>query len=170
MFGNPFWVAVKTKPQREQWAADNVANQGYEFYLPLTEALTKPKPKKPCLVPKPQYLFPRYLFVQTEGPWRFLLGTRGVMSVIMCGQRPAVMLPREIDELRARENTEGLIVLEDKEQFRFNNGDKVRVISGPFSTYEGLYDRDPQNRISVLLDVLGRYVPVPLDEDALEAV
>ena len=88
----------------------------------------------------------------------------------MCGQKPAVMLPKEIDELRARENTEGLIVLADKEQFRFNNGDKVRISSGVFSAYEGIYDRDPQNRVSVLLNMLGRRQPVPIDEAYLEAV
>jgi transcription elongation factor/antiterminator RfaH len=168
MFGNPFWVAVKTKSQKEQWAAENVANQGFESYLPLTVAPLKPT--KRGIIPKPQCLFPRYLFVQTEGPWRFLLGTRGIMSVIMCGQRPAVMLPREIDELRARENAEGLIVLADKAQFRFNNGDKVRINEGVFSTYEGIYDRDPQNRVSVLLNMLGRRQPVPIDEQYLEAV
>lgn len=90
--------------------------------------------------------------------------------MIMCGQRPAVMLPREIDELRARENAEGLIVLAEKNQFRFNNGDKVRINEGVFSAYEGIYDRDPQNRVSVLLNMLGRRQPVPIDEQYLEAV
>ena len=167
MSAESFWVAVKTKAQREAWAAENIVRQGFKYYLPL---VAPDKPVKGKL-PKPQCLFPRYMFVQTEGRWRCLLGTYGVLGLVMCGQKPSVVPDREIATLRSRENAEGLIMLSKPgEEFRFNNGDKVKVNSGVFSGYSGIYDRDPQNRVFVLLDFLGRYTPVPLDESALEAV
>ena len=162
------WVLAKTKAQRELWAAENVARQGFDFYLPMTTAPAKPQDKlKP---PKPQCLFPRYLFVRTEGPWRFLTGTYGVMGVIMQGQSPAVMPSSEIEKLKAREDTNGLVILPKAPKFRFNNGDSVRINSGAYSGFQGIYEcDDAHTRNRVLLEFFGRKTPVLIGEDCLEA-
>ena len=162
-----FWVVAKTKAQRERWAAENVARQGFSYYMPLTAP-----PKKPTTLrnkfPKPQCLFPRYLFVQTDGRWRFLLGTFGVMGLVMQGERPAVMPTHEIESMKAREEN-GLIVLQQPAEHKFHPGDKVRINSGAFSGYVGMYDLDPSARVRVLLDLLGRKTRVEIDDDCLEA-
>jgi transcriptional antiterminator RfaH len=50
-------------------------------------------------------------------------------------------------------------------------GEPVRITSGVFSAclglFEGMVERE---RVAVLLDLLGRKVPVVMDEDALAAV
>ena len=164
----PFWVVAKTKAQRESWAAENVARQGFDFYIPKTEPTKKPKQRRRFL--KPQCLFPRYIFVKTNGRWRFLLSTYGVMGVVMQGQQPAVMPSQAIIELKAREGTDGLIMLPKASEFRFNNGDKVRVNSGMFSGYTGIYEHHkPDDRASILLEFLGRRTRVLIGEASLEA-
>lgn len=158
--GSPFWIVAVTKAQREDWAAENVARQGFEYYLPKTVSEQK----------KLQCLFPRYLFVLTTGPWRFLSGTFGITSVVLQGQNPAVLPHPIIAELKARENGAGYVQL-PKLPERFKNGDRVRVNQGMFSGYSGIYsDITPQERVRVLLDVLGRKTRVLISEEYLEAV
>ena len=163
-----FWVVAKTKSSRERWAAENVARQGFEYYLPVMAKETKPTPRSPL---KSQCLFPGYLFVLTEGRWRFLLGTFGVLGVIMQGSSsPAAMPSAEIERLRAREDVNGLIKLPELKQSRFNHGDSVRINGGTFSGFTGIFQQDDAHaRVRVLLDFLGRKTPVLVGEEFLEA-
>lgn len=156
------WIVAVTKAQRENWAADNVRRQGFECYLPFTEAPRLSRKPKECL-------FPRYLFVLTEGPWRFLLGTYGVVDLVWQGGKPAVLPAKTVTDLKAREDQQGLIRLPDKADFRFNDGDKVRVSEGPFSGYIGVYSCDPAHeRVKVLLEFLGRQATVSIQDECLE--
>jgi transcriptional antiterminator RfaH len=158
-----FWVVACTKAQRERWAAENVARQGFEYYLPVTE-VSVPRAKQ-----KLQCLFPRYLFVRTDGRWRFLAGTYGVTSVVMQGQYPAVMPDKTIAQLKAREDSTGRILL-PKLPDPFKKGDRVRINEGAFSGYNGIYQAtDSSHRVKVLLEYLGRQTPVLIGEEALEA-
>lgn len=60
-------------------------------------------------------LFPRYLFVEIENVWRFLLSTWGVSSVVMRGETPDIVNPAIIEALKARENDESVIMLDEEE-------------------------------------------------------
>ncbi len=164
-----FWVVARTKALREQWAAENVVRQGFDFYIPKTKPPPKPQLRKRPL--KSVCLFPRYLFVKTNGQWRFLLGTYGVTGVVMQGQNPAIMPAKIITELKAREGADGLIALPQIGQSRFKAGDKVRVGAGSiFSGFPGIYEHhDANSRVSVLLEFLGRKTRVLIGEDFLEA-
>ena len=160
------WIVARTKSQRERWAAENVARQGYDFYLPVLPPQPAPKSRK---ARPPQFLFPGYLFVQTDGQWRFLLGTFGITTIIMTGQHPSFMPETEIARLRARENDSGFIQLPQLTTSRFRNGDSVRITEGSFSGLKGIYECDPeQERVRVLLDFLGRKTPILIADDCLE--
>lgn len=163
--GSPFWVVAVTKAQRERWAAENVARQGFDYYLPVTVSL--PAPKRPA---KPECLFPRYLFVRTNGRWRCLLGTFGVIGLVMQGEAPATMTEEAVAKLKSREDGQGFIRLPTDPQHKFNRGDVVRISSGAFSGCKGVYETtDSQERARILLDYLGRRTPVLIGEDLLEA-
>lgn len=161
--GTTQWVVAQTKPQQERWAAENVHRQGYEFYLPLT--LAKAAPRKP---PAPVCLFPRYLFVRTDGAWRSLLSTYGLTGVIMTGEKPSVLPEKVVESLKAREGGDGLVYLPNSPTSRFKPGERVRVNEGALIGYTGLCaGMSTQKRCEVLLDFLGRKTRVLIAEEHL---
>lgn len=157
-----FWIVARTKPNREQWAAENVARQGYIPYLPKVMVQRK-------RLAQAQPLFACYLFVQTSGAWRFLLGTFGVSGIVTIGDTPATIANKIIDDLRARE-IDGCIELPLEQKEPFATGAQLRVKGGLFSGYQGIYaGMDPRARVKVLLDFLGRKTHILLAPEMLEA-
>jgi len=73
-----------------------------------------------------------------------------------------------VHALKAREDDKGFVRLDSKPTFA--PGDKVRVLGGAFmdnaGLFNGLADHD---RVSILLDMLGRKVRVLLDADMVAA-
>jgi transcriptional antiterminator RfaH len=75
--------------------------------------------------------------------------------------------PAVIDALKSRE-VNGLVALEQRP--RFAPGDSVRIVDGVFANCLGLFERMPdKDRVSVLLDLLGRKVRVLVDDLSLAA-
>jgi transcriptional antiterminator RfaH len=111
-------------------------------------------------------LFPGYLFVRLDlgrDRWRAVYSTVGVRTLVSAGDRPLAVPPEVIEEIRAREDSSGLVVLGSGCTFR--RGDRVRFAEGPLVDTTGLFDcRNDGERVTVLLDLLGRQVKanVPL--------
>lgn len=146
------WYVVMTKPQRENWARENVLKQGAEPYLPR--------------VSPTEVLFPSYMFVCTTGAWRFLRGTFGVMDVVAFGESPAQVPHRDIAGIRALEGPDGFVQLPDWQhrQRLPRPGEEVEVRSGLFEGSRGLCEGMPgHDRVCLLLDLLGRRTRVTLD-------
>lgn len=86
---------------------------------------------------------------------------------------PAQVPPSVIATIKAREDLEGYVMLTPKLSGgqKFSKGDQVRAIDGPLVdkllTYEGTASHD---RVKVLLAMLGRQVPVTIEEKLLVAV
>lgn len=159
-----FWVVAQTKPQQERWAAENVARQNFEWYLPLT--LSNAKLHRAVT---PVCLFPRYLFILVKDRWHSLLGTYGVTRLVMSGEGPAILPESAIESLRAREDTKGLIRLPTALEPRFKAGDPVRVNGGHFSGYTGIVSStSAKDRSKILLEVLGRRTNVLIGDEMLE--
>lgn len=159
-----YWVVAQTKPHQERWAAENVSRQGFSWYLPMTRQ--KLDPRRPA---KTVCLFPRYLFVWTDGAWRSLLGTFGVTSLVMSGERPSALPERAIESLKSRQGSDGLIRLPDALPERLKPGTPVRVNGGVFSGYTGVTAQDTgAARVKVLLDLLGRKTTVLIGNEDLE--
>src|SRR3546814_9952853 len=82
------WFAVYTQPHKELLAAQHLRNQDFEVYLPQYQKLSRRAGKAPGVIAAP--LFPRYLFagIDTETQrWRSVNGTRGVLGLVMFGER-----------------------------------------------------------------------------------
>jgi len=158
------WLVVRTKPNREKWAAENVARQGRIPYLPSISSIVT-KGGRTLAVSRP--LFTSYLFVQTDEQWKFLMNTYGVIGVVLNGDKPAILPDDVIQQLRSKEDEQGLVVLPKP---RFIPGQSVRITDGAFVNRQGIYyGQADKERQQVLLDILGRKTKVLIADDQLEA-
>lgn len=158
------WIVAYTKPHQERWAAENAKRQGYGYYLPLT--LSR---KSSRVNPTTICLFPRYLFVNTQGPWRSLLGTFGIQGLIMNGEYPALLPTEAVEELKSREGSDGVVYLPSTPGSRYKRGESLRINAGPLIGYHGLCAEDSgPRRVKILLDFLGRQTAVQVENDQVE--
>jgi transcriptional antiterminator RfaH len=161
------WYVVQTQPHAELRAAQHLQRQGFATYLPRclkrrrharrTETIAAP-------------LFPRYLFVAADlsaQRWRAIRSTIGVSRLVCNGDAPAPLADAVVERLRAQEQS-GFVRLPAAPAFA--RGDAVRVIDGAFATCFGLFDgmRDDE-RVTVLLDLLGRKVRVAIEREMIAA-
>jgi transcriptional antiterminator RfaH len=162
------WYVVQTQVNCEAKAADNLHRQDYETYLP--RYLTRRRhARKVDFTAKP--LFPRYMFVAIDMAtqrWRSVQSTVGVSRLVTNGDSPAVVPEGVVRALKAREDAKGFVKMDERPAFA--PGDKVRVLAGAFTDNAGLFNgMADHDRVSILLDMLGRKVRVLLDADLVAA-
>lgn len=162
------WYVVRTHPRAELKALTHLVRQGYDTYLP--RYLKKRRhARRVETVAAP--LFPRYLFVAIDMAtqrWRTISSTFGVAQLVCNGDEPVPVVNDVVDALRAREDENGFIRLPSRPQFVV--GDKVRLIEGALTGCVGLFEDMRENeRVCVLLDLLGRKVRVVLEADVVAA-
>lgn len=162
------WYVVQAQVNGEVKAALNLQRQGYDIYLPRYLKRRR-HARKVDFTAKP--LFPRYLFVAIDMAtqrWRSIQSTIGVARLVCNGDDPAAVPDGVVSALRAREDDKGFVKMDARPAFA--PGDKVRVLAGAFmdsaGLFNGLADHD---RVSILLDMLGRKVRVLLDADMVAA-
>lgn len=160
------WYLVYCKPRQEIVARRNLERQGYTTYVPLLRQRRRLKGRSISVVAP---MFPRYLFIllnQETDNWGPIRSTIGVVSVVRFGQAPAAV-PNELIELfRGQEDTDGVQVWSPAE---YQRGMKVRITEGGFAGYEGIFmARSGRDRVTVLLQVLGRHTRARVDLGAIE--
>jgi len=164
----PRWYVVQTQVNCEAKAAENLRRQGYEAYMPRYLKRRR-HARKVDFAAKP--LFPRYMFVAIDMAtqrWRSIQSTFGVSRLVTHGDEPAVLPEAVVGALKAREDDRGFIKLDARPAFA--PGDKVRVLAGAFMDNAGLFNgMADHDRVSILLEMLGRQVRVVLDADLVAA-
>ena len=169
MMAGSQWYVVQTQPGGEAKAASHLLRQGFEIYFPRYRK-TRRHARRVDAVAAP--LFPRYVFVKidvTQQRWRAINSTCGVSQIVGRGITPTPVMHGVVEELRGRENADGLFTLESP-VMRLKAGDSVRVLNGAFDACQGLFEaRSDSDRVTILLDLLGRKVRVLLDAAAVEA-
>ncbi|MBI3441694.1 MAG: transcription/translation regulatory transformer protein RfaH [Proteobacteria bacterium] len=160
------WYLVYSKPRQETVAKVNLERQGYETYLPLMRA---PRRRKGKMVSVVAPMFPRYLFIHLNSEtdnWAPIRSTLGVVSVVRFGRDPSEVPDKLIAVLRGREDDTGIHVLPPDE---YKAGARVRITQGGFAGYEGIFhSANSRQRVTVLLDLLGRRAQVHVDTDFIE--
>jgi transcriptional antiterminator RfaH len=142
-----YWTLVITQANKERLAVQNIANQGYEYYLPLF----REKTSKGDVV---KVLFSRYLFVKVYKQWASLTGTYGVSGIVMDGVVPKKVPESILTKLKHREDENGFVILEEKEGLR--SGDSVKILEGPMKDAIGIYQgMTTDERSIVLFKLLG---------------
>ncbi len=164
----PRWYVAQTHPRAEAKAAEHLDRQGFRIYLPRFLKRRR-HARRVDMIAVP--LFPRYLFVAIDPVtqrWRAIQSTIGVSQLVCKGDVPAAVEDNIIAELRGREDDRGFVKLDL--QPKFNRGDKIQVIDGVFSSCFGLFeDMADRDRITILLDLLGRKVRTVIDWESVAA-
>jgi transcriptional antiterminator RfaH len=139
---------------------------GDETCLPLVQTSRQRNGKKHQSY---RSFFPRYLFIYLDKEtdnWSPIRSTIGVAGMVRFGAIPAVVPENMIANLKSNEDEIGLQSFEKNE---LKQGDKVAIIDGLFEGYKAIYQKmKGTERVSVLLDIVGKSTQVTLSINELE--
>jgi transcriptional antiterminator RfaH len=162
------WYAVYTRPHDETKALQHLLRQGYSAYLPRYRTrVSHARRRQTVLRP----LFPRYLFAGIDRAsmrWRPILSTIGVVDVVRAGDEPALVPSEIVAAIREREEAGGFDRLDPRHRLQL--GELVRVTTGALEDMVGrLVELRDQDRVVLLVELLGRTVRAQLRAEAVEA-
>ena len=147
------WYVAETQPRKESYAAEHLARQRFDWFLPRYRK-TRRHARKFDTVLAP--LFPGYIFVRFDrehANWRSINGTMGVRRLI-CGDGGLLSpMPAEVvSQLQAR-CPDGIF---ETALDALTPGDRVRITAGPFAELIAeVRSLDDRGRVALLLDILG---------------
>ena len=162
------WLVIHTKARAEEEAAAQLANQGYQVFLPKVRE-RKRRNNRWQWVTGP--LFPRYLFVDVtlgEKDVAPIRSTVGVASIVRFGQTMAQVSGDVIAYLMSHQDEE-IGAVQDKSTYK--PGDVVEILEGPFEGVNAVYQlKKGEDRVLVLIELLGRKSEVVVDEHSVRGV
>lgn len=142
------WYLVRTKPGKEKWVRDQLTHALPEVFLPLLKARI-PRWGRPTVSVAP--LFPCYVFAKFHLRERYfeVKYLPGVQGLVSAGNDPIVVPEQIVSEIRRR-GVNDVVEIPDK---AFNNGERVRIASGPFRGFEAIFERylSSAERVAILL-------------------
>jgi transcriptional antiterminator NusG len=118
--------------------------------------------------------FPGYILVEIEteegadgkkipdATWHLVKNTPKVTGFVGSGNRPVPLSQEEADQIfvQVKESIE-----KPKPKYTFERGESVRIIDGPFSSFQGVVEEVnlDRNTLKVMVTIFGRSTPVELD-------
>ena len=158
------WHLIQTKPNAHNMAARNLVRQGCDVFLPLMEQTRRTAQQfRTELRP----LFPGYLFVglKAHSPsWRTLNSTLGVSRGVSLDGTYRPVPEALITQLQNQCDETGVFRAQDS----FTSGDVVEIQTGPFASFLAeVLDMAPDQRIWVLVDLLGQKSRIAIDQQDL---
>lgn len=160
------WYVVMTKVRQEQLASDNLERQGYAVYLPRIKIIRRLRGRHQARLDP---LFPRYLFVQPGSTAHSIAPVRstlGVSGIVRFGQTPAILRAQTLRSLRAFETEQN--AAPEAAISPIQRGRRVRIAEGPLQGMEGLVSEVAQERVVVLMSLLGHDTRVNLSKHQLQ--
>ena len=158
----PPWYAVATKACYEAFAKANLERQDYQVFLPT---ISLKKRRRGRWMPVTEPLFPGYLFVSLvlgaddPAPIR---STVGCIGLVRFGQTYTPVPSALIVALQSASEAAG------EAQLPFHQGDKVRLVAGPFAGIGAVFDMPRgEDRAQVLLELLGKVQRQTVNQDDL---
>ena len=109
--------------------------------------------------------FPGYILVHMElndETWHIVRGTPKITGFVGGGTQPTPIPDEEVARM-TQQIKEGAV--KPKPKIRFEEGENVRVVSGPFANFSGFVDEvlEDKEKVRVMVQVFGRATPVVLD-------
>jgi transcriptional antiterminator NusG len=115
-------------------------------------------------------VFPGYILVEmlmNDDTWYAVRNTPGVTDFVRSGTKPIPLRQEEVDKILKRMEAEA-----PKIKVSFKEGQKVRIVDGPFEDFMGTVDGIDADRarVRVLVNMFGRETPVEVDFLQVERV
>ncbi len=115
-------------------------------------------------------VFPGYILVEmlmNDDTWYVVRNTPGVTDFVRSGTKPIPLREEEVDKILKRMEAEA-----PKIKVSFKEGQKVRIVDGPFEDFMGTVDAIDADRarVRVLVSMFGRETPVEVDFLQVERV
>ena len=129
----------------------------YDVQVPVTtEVVVNDKGEEKIIETK---IFPSYVLVKmtmTDESWHVVRNITGVTGFVGPGSEPTPLTDEEVEFAQ---------VERVKEEFKFNLGDRLKVISGSFEGYEGVLQEISEDKKSlvILVNTGKRDIPLMVD-------
>jgi len=110
-----------------------------------------------------RHVFPGYVLVNmimSEESWYVVRNTPGVTGFVGMGTQPTPLRPEEVSQILRRMEAEAPHI-----KVSFKEGERVRIVDGPFNDFRGTVAGIDQerNKVRVMVNFFGRETPVELD-------
>src|SRR4051794_2986658 len=165
------WYIVHTYSGFERKVAESLRTRADAFgfgdaigqiLIPEEEVVELRNGKK---VTSKRLLYPGYVVVQmdmNDELWHRVKDTPRVTGFVGGGQSPVPLSADEINKMLYRQTT---AAERPRPKMTFEKNEMVRIIDGPFATFQGKVDEiNPErNTLRVLVTIFGRSTPVELD-------
>ena len=147
---------------QERIAQSDHADSFGEILIPREEVVELRQGQK---VTSKRKFFPGYLLVEMEmndETWHIVSGTPKVSGFLGSGSKPQPMPPQEVAAIR-QQVEEG--IERPRPKILFDVGDAVRVVDGPFASFNGVVEEvmEDKGKLKVSVSIFGRPTPVELD-------
>ena len=114
--------------------------------------------------------FPGYILVRmelTDETWHIVKGTPKITGFVGGSTNPPSISDEEVARM-TQQMKEG--AAKPKPRISFDEGENVRVVSGPFANFSGFVDEimPEKEKVRVMVQVFGRATPVVLDYSTVE--
>ena len=156
------------KALRERIERENMTDLFGQTLVPVEEVVDIKNGRRSITERK---FFPGYVLVEmemTDDTWHLVKSTSKVTGFVGgTANRPAPISQREVDAIM-QQMQEG--VEKPKPKVLFEVGERVRVIDGPFTDFNGSVDEVnyERNKLRVSVQIFGRDTPVELDFSQVE--
>jgi transcriptional antiterminator NusG len=135
-------------------------NQIFDVVVPTEEEIEVKDGKRKTVERR---VFPGYILVNmlmSEESWYVVRNTPGVTSFVGMGNEPVPLRPEEVSQIIKRMEADAPRI-----KVSFRQGERVRIIAGPFNDFRGTVDDIDMERakVRVMVNFFGRETPVELD-------
>jgi transcriptional antiterminator NusG len=118
----------------------------------------------------PRMFYPGYVLVEMEmndDTWHVVRSTPRVTGFVGSGQTPS---PLSDEEVQAILNRSATPTEKQKPKLTFERNEQVRIVDGPFSSFNGVVEEvnPDRNTLKVSVTIFGRSTPVELDFTQVE--
>jgi len=161
------WYVLHTKSRHENVVNDGLLKKSHEVFLPRVKVRSRRRDRRVMInVP----LFPGYLFIRTDlRPQTHLeiVKTAGAVKLIGSKEGPVPVPDDTVESLKIMVASE--LVVSTGAQLK--KGDRVLVVSGPFTGVSGTFVRHRgRGRVVVNVEALGQHAWVDVDETEIEII
>lgn len=163
------WYVVHTYSGHEAKVAEQlrqrVVSMGledkiFEILIPTQSKIQIRTGKKETVKEK---IFPGYLLIRmilTDQSWLTVRTTPGITGFVGIGSKPTPLRAEEVKAIQRFAKMKA-----PKFKAKFDIGEAVKIIDGPFAEFLGTVDQVDENKgkVKVLVSIFGRETPVELD-------